>query len=560
MSGAQCSLHSPALFAVCILLLYIVQTAAADRVPRGIIYQDQQGRLHISSSASNQSVLVNEVDVLAKLREMDALTEEMSQVRAANLALGQQMQTANASLLELREVNTALEQRLAKLERTLETGGSSNSTSGSGPGGSPTHSPIYHVSPVNNGTVQWIRQWGSSSFDSPTALTTDSLGFVYMTGYSSGAMDGNVNAGSNDLFLVKYGPDGTKLWTKMMGTSKGDYGRSVVTDSQNNVFVVGHSQDNFDGLQNAGLGSDIIVVKFNNNGGKIWSRMLGSPTVQVSDIPYAAAMDRDYNVVLGGYTSGSLDGFVNAGGSGSGAKADGVLAKYANNGDLLWKKQFGGTLQDFVYGLAVDSQNNFVATGYTETSLFGNAHGGMSDWFVAKFDENATLLWSRQIASLDMDIGKAVAIDSSNNIYTAGHSSGNLDGMLNIGLADVMLFKFDTNGAQLWSRKLATPFDEQPTSIAIDSRDYVYVAGYTEGAFSGHVSLGGRDVFVACFDPAGDVRWLKQLGGKSSSADLATAITLDKSNTLYMAGETDGQMDESQTPAGSTDFFVVQML
>lgn len=132
--------------------------------------------------------------------------------------------------------------------------------------------------------------------------------------------------------------------------------------------------------------------------------------------------------------------------------------------------------------------------------------------------------------------------------------------MLNIGLADVMLFKFDTNGAQLWSRKLATPFDEQPTSIAIDSRDYVYVAGYTEGAFSGHVSLGGRDVFVACFDPAGDVRWLKQLGGKSSSADLATAITLDKSNTLYMAGETDGQMDESQTPAGSSDFFVVQML
>ena len=41
------------------------------------------------------------------------------------------------------------------------------------------------------------------------------------------------------MFLVKYNSSGTKQWTKQLGTSKGDYGRSVTTDSSDNIYLTG---------------------------------------------------------------------------------------------------------------------------------------------------------------------------------------------------------------------------------------------------------------------------------------------------------------------------------
>ena len=60
-------------------------------------------------------------------------------------------------------------------------------------------------------------------------VATDSSGNVYVAGYTSGGLDGT-NAGSNDLFVVKYNSSGTKQWTKQLGSSSPDYdyGRSNI--------------------------------------------------------------------------------------------------------------------------------------------------------------------------------------------------------------------------------------------------------------------------------------------------------------------------------------------
>ena len=53
-------------------------------------------------------------------------------------------------------------------------------------------------------TKQWTKQLGTSSYDSGDAVTTDSSGNIYVTGYTRGGLDGNTNSGSYDIFLVKY--------------------------------------------------------------------------------------------------------------------------------------------------------------------------------------------------------------------------------------------------------------------------------------------------------------------------------------------------------------------
>ena len=93
----------------------------------------------------------------------------------------------------------------------------------------------------------------------------DSSDNIYVTGSTSGGLDGNTNSGDSDLFLVKYNSSGVKQWTKQLGTSSGDYGRGVTVDSSDNIYVTGDTSGGLDGNTNSG-GADIFVMQYNSDG------------------------------------------------------------------------------------------------------------------------------------------------------------------------------------------------------------------------------------------------------------------------------------------------------
>ena len=57
-------------------------------------------------------------------------------------------------------------------------------------------------------TKQWIKQLGTSVYDQGTGVTVDSSNNIYVTGTTTGGLDGNTHSGSDDIFLVKYNSDG----------------------------------------------------------------------------------------------------------------------------------------------------------------------------------------------------------------------------------------------------------------------------------------------------------------------------------------------------------------
>jgi len=141
------------------------------------------------------------------------------------------------------------------------TGGRLDGNTGSG------FYDVFVVKYNSSGTKQWTKQLGTSSWDIAHGVATDSSGNIYVTGYTKGGLDGNTSAGDYDLFVVKYNSSGTKQWTKQLGTSSDDRAYGVATDSSGNVYVTGYTSGSLDGNTSAGV-EDLFVVKYNSDGVK----------------------------------------------------------------------------------------------------------------------------------------------------------------------------------------------------------------------------------------------------------------------------------------------------
>ena len=74
-----------------------------------------------------------------------------------------------------------------------------------GKGGSDTKNVNIMVTVAGGGVKLWTRQLGTATTDYGCRVATDSSGNIYVTGSTYGGLDGNTNAGSWDIFLIKYG-------------------------------------------------------------------------------------------------------------------------------------------------------------------------------------------------------------------------------------------------------------------------------------------------------------------------------------------------------------------
>ena len=134
---------------------------------------------------------------------------------------------------------------------------------------------VFVIKFNSSGTRQWTKPLGTAQNDLANGVSIDSSGNFYVAGVTYKDLDGNTSAGSADLFVAKYNSSGTKQWTKQLGTSGRDHARGVATDSSGNVFVAGDTYGGLDGNTNAGY-NDLFVVKYNSSGTKQWTKQLGS--------------------------------------------------------------------------------------------------------------------------------------------------------------------------------------------------------------------------------------------------------------------------------------------
>jgi prepilin-type N-terminal cleavage/methylation domain-containing protein len=217
---------------------------------------------------------------------------------------------------------------------------------------------------------------------------------------------------------------------------------------------------------------------------------------------YGIAQISDGSYVLAGTTAS-----YGAGGQ------DALIAKYTLGGVLLWSRTWGGTGDEYAFGITQTSDGGFAISG--RTTSYG---AGYEDAFIAKYTSDGTLSWSRTWGSGASDDEAKVITQTSDGGYVIAGNTGSFGA----GNWDVFVAKYTSGGTLLWSKTWGGAGIESERAISSTSDGGFVIAGITAS-----YGAGSDDAFIAKYTSSGTLSWSETWGGTGSDRAMSIIQTTD---------------------------------
>ncbi|RYZ52197.1 MAG: gliding motility-associated C-terminal domain-containing protein, partial [Sphingobacteriales bacterium] len=378
-------------------------------------------------------------------------------------------------------------------------------------------------------------------------------------------------------------------------------GHSVVCDTVGNVYLAGNTfcdsgiatpgAHQFYRNSNGYGWPDLYLVKFKNDGSRVWSTYYGNPRADEggslmvkpdgSRIYLAGASEAYPTGQDAIATPGAFIGAAIVGSS----SYSGFLACFNAAGQRQWGTYLADVTNiiSTVYDMASDPQGNIFITGYAISDYAGNTlpisspgsyqpqYSGcfmsgfgpplcMVDAFLQKWDPDGNRLWGTYYGGDHHDGGYAVACDDAGDVYMTGFTSPFVNannGMYSVAsqgsFMDVFpseggafLAKFSGLGQRLWG----TYYYGQGTGLSC-AKDKVFLlintavgsqattcAHQTDN--SGIFATGtSTSAMLSIFNGAGQREYATYYGGKySDMAFSLSTVVKDDAVQVYLAGNT----------------------
>ncbi|MBI2271751.1 MAG: SBBP repeat-containing protein [Bacteroidetes bacterium] len=401
----------------------------------------------------------------------------------------------------------------------------------------------------------WATFYGGNGIDGPMSTEVDANGNVYVTGYVSstnfplqnwaGGYNQGILGGNSDIFILRFTNAGALTWATYYGGSFNDLGNYIAIDGNNNVFVTG------------------------------WT-ISGNCPLQTW---------------LGGYNQGV-----------KGAGADVLILCFTTTGALTWATYYGASGNEGGNSIACDGANNIYITGYTNggfpTQTWLGAYnqgvfgGGAfsNDIFILRFTNTGVLTWATYFGGSGSESGYAIDIDTGNNLYLTGNTSGNFplqiwagaynQGVFGGGTWDSFILRFTNIGVLTWATYFGGSGSDEGFSIDMDIGNNLYLTGNTSGNFplqiwagaynQGVFGGGTFDIFLLRFTNTGVLTWATYYGGNGAeyystydniTIDLCENIFIGFNTTstnIFTFGNTPCEYYDATFNGGTQDIFLVK--
>jgi uncharacterized delta-60 repeat protein len=402
---------------------------------------------------------------------------------------------------------------------------------------------------------EWVARYDGpdNGWDGGNAITVDSDGNVYVTGSSNGV--GTLY----DYATIKYSSSGIEQWVvRYNGPGNGcDEATAIAVDYAGNVYVTGYSEG-------PGTGSDYATIKYNPSGVMQWVARYSGPG-NMADNAGGIALDDSGNVYIAGFSVGL------------GTGSDYATIKYSNSGVEQWVARYNGpaSSHDAAIALVLDHTGNVYVAGTSQGSDTD------VDYVTVKYNSSGVEQWVARYngPANGRDGARAMAIDSSGNIYVTGSSVGigtdndyatvkydplgveqwvvryngpanhwddasaiGVDHMGNICVTgrsvdsdledDYATIKYSSSGAEQWVARYDGPADsyDDARAMVVDNAGNTYVTGYS-------IDLATHEDYATVkYSASGIEQWVARYNGPLDRCDDATAITVDNAGYVYVTG------------------------
>ena len=355
------------------------------------------------------------------------------------------------------------------------------------------------------GDRKWVVQFGASGFEYSTrTIALASNGDIIVAGtVIAGTFDGYTRVGDSDVFVARFNRNGRRLWLKQYAGSGSEIAGSVAVAPTGDIYLALSSSSAFPdgsaGLTTVFGGLDAVLTKLDRKGNLKWSRSMGTAG---NEFGFGVAVSRRNEVYVVGATEGELEGVGLSGGDDDGfiAKFDknGNQQWLNQSGDPGADNLMAVTTNS--RGEVYAAGGTAALSGGT---VPGFKHlQGTRDGIVVKFDRSGVVLWANQHGTAGADSDWSIAVARNGQVFVGGITDGAWGGYTNKGGVDAYVARLTPDGTAVTVRQFGTTGDDGNTefgpTIALTGNSRVTLTSTVDGAaLWGHEAIGDFDAYIA---------------------------------------------------------------
>jgi len=434
---------------------------------------------------------------------------------------------------------------------------------------------------------------GGSNWEHARDVAADSQGNVYVVGGTASAdfpttpgayqralrTGGSQAFGPCDVFVAKFSPGGTLIWSTYIGGPNYDRAYAVEVDGQGYVYVAGRAgpgfpvknafQPDFDGVDNGSYGmQNAFVLKLTPDGSDlVWSSYVG-----VSTLCRDLAIDPNGDVYVPGGRWNTAKTppaawFANAYcKTPPGGKSDCGAIKIKGDGSgVLWATWLGGSGEDESAASIRVGRNGYVYIGGstfssdfpTTVGACDKTYNGQADFFVVCLTpDGSNLVYGTYLGGPGNEWISThnLAVDDSGNAYVAiptgspsyPTTAGVYQRIFRGGNTDWAVTKLSPSGALLASTFIGGSAGENADGVYVDAAGNVFVTGETQSTdfpvtpntYQSSNRGSSEAVLVRLSADFKNLLYCTYIGGGAN--DNGRSGYLGADGSLYLTGSADG--------------------